>query len=291
VAEQAKKSKYYYHGAANKKAKTRRGKANKQRLRLVHDSGSFLERYVLKNLTTDQWSPEQIAGKLDERFQIKISHRTIYDYVYNSSDKKKLVKYLRHHGNKYRKKHGSIQRMKNNRNSLPSIHNRDPVIEARTRLNDYEGDTVVGLDKKDRLLTYVDRTSGECLIGLVLSFDAVKITNKTLRLMKANEAEMDTITYDRGMEFADYEVLQNHSNTRVYFADAYSSWQRGSNENTNGLIRQYFPKRSDFKKLTQEQVTNVQNKLNNRPRKRYNYRTPIEQRAYLLKLQKVALRD
>ena len=291
VAEQAKKSKYYYHGAANKKAKTRRGKANKQRLRLVHDSGSFLERYVLKNLTTDQWSPEQIAGKLDERFQIKISHRTIYDYVYNSSDKKKLVKYLRHHGNKYRKKHGSIQRMKNNRNSLPSIHNRDPVIEARTRLNDYEGDTVVGLDKKDRLLTYVDRTSGECLIGLVLSFDAVKITNKTLGLMKANEAEMDTITYDRGMEFADYEVLQNHSNTRVYFADAYSSWQRGSNENTNGLIRQYFPKRSDFKKLTQEQVTNVQNKLNNRPRKRYNYRTPIEQRAYLLKLQKVALRD
>lgn len=283
VAAQTKVNKYYYAGAASTRTKARRSTANKQRLRLVHGSESFMEQYILANLTTDQWSPEQMAGKLDEIFHIRISHRTIYDYIYNSSDKKQLVKHLRHHGNKYRKKHGSIQRMRNNRNNLPSIHDREPVIETRTRLNDYEGDTVVGLDKKDRLLTYVDRTSGECLIGLVLGFNATKITNKTLELMKANEAEKTTITYDRGIEFADYEALQSRTEISVYFADAYSSWQRGSNENTNGLIRQYFPKRSDFKKITQKQVSEVQNKLNNRPRKRYNYRTPIEQRAYLLK--------
>lgn len=290
VTTQVQMNKYYYHGAANKQAKTRRKNANKQRLKLVHDSGSFLERYVLDNLITDQWSPEQIAGDLAEDYDIRISPQTIYDYIYNSSDKKQLVKHLRHHGNKYRKKHGSVQRISNNRGNLPSIHDRDPVIETRTRLNDYEGDTIVGLDKKDRLLTYVDRTSGECLIGLVLGFDAVKISNKTLGLMEANQSAM-TITYDRGIEFANYEALQNHSEISVYFADAYSSWQRGSNENTNGLIRQYFPKRSDFKSLTQKQVTEVQNKLNNRPRKRYNYRTPIEQRVYLLKQQKDALRD
>lgn len=283
VAKLITNNKYYYAGVANKKTKTRHKNANKQRLRLVHDSGSFLEQYILENLTTDQWSPEQIAGKLDERFAIKISHRTIYDYIYNSGDKKKLVKHLRHHGNRYRRKHGTIARVKNNKNNLPSIHTRDPIIETRTRLDDYEGDTVVGLDKKHRLLTYADRTSGECLIGLVLGFNAIKITSKTLRLMRTNSAEMSTITYDRGIEFADYEALQNHTKISVYFTDAYSSYQRGTNENLNGLIRQYFPKRFDFKQLTQKQVTEVQNKLNNRPRKRYNYRTPIEQRAYLLK--------
>lgn len=276
-------NKYYYARVANKKTRARHRNANEQRLRLVHGSGSFLERYVLDRLMTDQWSPEQIAGKLNECFGIKISHRTVYDYIYTSEDKKQLVRHLRHHGNRYRRKHGTIARVKNSQNNMPSIHIRDPIIETRTRLNDYEGDTVVGLDKKDRLLTYADRTSGECLIGLVLGFNAVKITSKTIRLMKTNSAEMGTITYDRGTEFADYEALQNHTKVSVYFADAYSSYQRGTNENLNGLIRQYFPKRFDFKQLTQKQVTEVQDKLNNRPRKRYNYRTPIEQRAYLLK--------
>ena len=152
-------------------------------------------------------------------------------------------------------------------------------------------DTVVGLDTKDRLLTYVDRTSGECLIGLVLGYSAARIAKKTVQLTKTNQAMLGTITYDRGTEFADYGSIQRQTNAAVYFADAYSSWQRGSNENLNGLVRQYYPKRSDFKHLTQKQVNKVQTKLNNRPRKRYNYRTPVEQRAYLLNLQIVALRD
>jgi len=291
VALRSAKNKYYYAGLANKRTKARHKKANQKRLKLVHGSGSFLEQYVLKQLQHEQWSPDQIAGKLGKDYSIQISPQTIYEYIYNSGDKKQLVKHLRHHGNRYRRKHGTIKRVKNQKNLLPSIHSRDPVIESRTRLDDYEGDTVVGLDKKDRLLTYVDRSSGECLIGLVLGFNANKIAVKTKRLLDTNEAEAGTITYDRGIEFAEYEAIARQTNTAVYFADAYSSYQRGSNENLNGLIRQYYPKRSDFKHLTQKQVNKVQTKLNNRPRKRYNYRTPVEQRAYLVNLQNVALRD
>jgi IS30 family transposase len=290
LAVAAKANKYYYAGAAGKKAKTRRKTANQLRVRLVHGSASFLEQYVLDNLTYDQWSPEQIAGRLTEYLDERISPQTIYSYIYTSPEKKQLVKHLRQGGNKYRRKHGTIARVRNNRNNMSSIHDRDPVVETRTRLNDYEGDTVVGLDTKDRLLTYVDRTSGECLIGLVLGFNAVKIANKTSRLAKTSGSVMGTITYDRGIEFAEYEAIAKQTNSNIYFADAYSSWQRGTNENLNGLLRQYFPKRSDFKDLTQKQVTEVQDKLNNRPRKRYNYRTPIEQRAYLKSSARVALR-
>ena len=291
VAKQVSKQKYYYAGLAGKRTKKRRTLANRRRLRLVHGSGSFLETYVLDKLQLEQWSPEQMAGRLLEYYAIRISSQTIYGYIYNSGDKKKLVKHLRHHGNRYRRKHGTIKRVNNHKNDLPSIHAREPVIETRTRLDDYEGDTVVGLDKKDRLLTYADRTSGECLIGLVLNFNARKIATETVRLTRNNAVKMGAITYDRGTEFAEYESIQKQTDCKVYFADAYSSYQRVSNENLNGLVRQYYPKRYDFKNLTQQQVTVVQDKLNNRPRKRYNYRTPVEQRAYLINLQNVALRD
>lgn len=235
LVRQITKHKYYYAGLSGKRAKKQRKLANQQRIRLVHGSGSFLEKYVRDTLQLEQWSPEQMAGRLLEHHAIHISPQTIYDYIYNSGDKKKLVKHLRHKGGRYRRKHGTVKRVKNNKNSLPSIHNREPVIETRTRLDDYEGDTVVGLDKKDRLLTYVDRTSGECLIGLVLGFSATKITRKTLRLAVVNQATLGTITYDRGTEFADYQSIQRQTDAKVYFADAYSSYQRGSNENLNGL--------------------------------------------------------
>lgn len=211
LAEQTKSNKYYYASTTGKKTKARHKIANQKRRKLVHGSDSFLEKYVLENLSTDQWSPEQMSGRLNVHFGTGISPQTIYSYIYNSADKKKLLKHLRHHGNRYRRKHGTIARVKNNRNSVPSIHDRDPVIEARTRLNDYEGDTVVGLDTKDRLLTYVDRTSGECLVGLVLGFNASKIAAKTIRLLETTTSRTSTITYDRGTEFAEYEAIQRQT--------------------------------------------------------------------------------
>lgn len=116
----------------------------------------------------------------------------------------------------------------------------------------------------------------------------------TVRNIKYSPSQIRTITYDRGNEFADYEQLEKQANIKVYFADAYHSWERGSSENLNGLVRQYFPKRSDFKTITPRQIKLVEQKLNKRPRKRYNYKTPIQQRQYLNaknNLTAVAIRD
>jgi transposase, IS30 family len=291
LAAQVTESKYYYAGLANKRALKRRKAANGLRARIVHGGGSFEETYVLDRLTTEQWSPEQITGRLKKDHSIDLSPQTVYEYIYHSPDKKKLVIHLRHHGNRYRRKRGTAARSATRKQAVPSIHDRDPIIETRTRLGDKEGDTIVGSDPKDRLLTHVDRTSGECGIGLVLRFDARKVAAETNRQLTTSPTTTHTITYDRGIEFADYLSVQAQTGVRVYFADAYSSYQRGSNENLNGLIRQYFPKRSDFKLITAEDVAKVQTKLNSRPRKRYDYRTPIEQREYLVNLQIVAVRD
>lgn len=290
LARTKKVNEFYVASSANRRAKKRKAAANGLRQRIVHNSGSFLEQYILDKLINEQWSPEQIAGRLLKDCAIKISPDTIYGYVYNSGDKKKLVKHLRHHGNKYRRKHGTAARIKNHKSALPSIHTRDAIVESRTRFGDLEGDTVVGLDKKDRLLTHVDRSSGECYINLVLNYDSKKIAQKTIAFTNNSSSALHTITYDRGTEFADYEAIQQATNATIYFADAYSSHQRGTNENLNGLIRQYYPKRYDFKKITDSELHAVQQKLNNRPRKRYNYRTPIEQKEYLSNFANVALR-
>lgn len=287
-------NRYYVVREANKRAVSRRIVANQERTRLVYGSHSWLETYVRRCLTKDQWSPEQISGDLRINHNTIIYPQTIYDYIYLCPDKQRLVKHLRHGGNPYRHKRGTNARIKARQAALPSIHQRPAIVAKRTRLGDLEGDTIVGLDKTDRIATHVDRASGECNLGLVLGYDANKIADLTTQAIKHSPVPTHTITYDRGNEFAEYERLEKQTKANVYFADAYHSWERGTNENLNGLVRQYFPKRSDFKAITSGQVKLVERKLNNRPRKRYNYRTPIQQRQYLLakaKLANVALRD
>lgn len=281
VSEVKQRNRYYVGNEANKQAIARRTGANRQRIRLVYGSHSWLEVYVRRQLTKEQWSPEQIAGDLRVNHNVIIYPQTIYDYIYLCPDKKRLVEHLRHGGNPYRRKRGTNARIKARQAALPSIHQRPAIVSKRTRLGDLEGDTIVGLDKKDRILTHVDRASGECNLGLVLSYDAGKIAAMTTRTVKRSPIPTRTITYDRGNEFAEYERLTEQTNTQVYFANAYHSWERGSSENLNGLVRQYFPKRSDFKSVTPRQLELVERKLNKRPRKRYNYRTPIQQRRYL----------
>ena len=282
LLEAKQHNRFYTSREANKRAVSRRRLANGKRTRLVHGSDSWLETYVRSHLVHDQWSPEQIAGELRANHAIVIYPQTIYDYIYLCPDKKRLFKYLRHGGNPYRHKRGTNARIKARGANLPSIHKRPAIVLKRTRLGDLEGDTIVGLDHKDRIATHVDRASGECRLGLALGYDACKLTNIAERVVRLSPIPTHTITYDRGNEFSDFERLANHTKANIYFADAYSSWQRGSNENLNGLVRQYFPKRSDFKKITPIRLAIVERKLNNRPRKRYNYRTPIQQRQYLL---------
>jgi IS30 family transposase len=285
-------NKFYVSQEATKKARARRLVANQKRTRLVYGSRSWLETYVRRALTKDQWSPEQTAAKLRKSHGVVIYPQTIYDYIYLCPDKKNLVKHLRHGGNPYRHRHGTNARLKARTAHLPSIHDRPKVVESRRRLGDFEGDTIVGLDQKDRILTHVDRASGECKLGLALNYSAVQVTDLTKHRLRRSAAH--TITYDRGNEFSDYKRLEKLTKVRVYFADAYHSWERGSSENLNGLVRQYFPKRTDFKSISKRRLAIVERKLNNRPRKRYHWRTPIEQRQYLLKskrLASVAIRD
>lgn len=294
VSEVKQRNRYYVGSEANKQAVARRTSANQQQTRLTYGSRSWLETYVRRQLTKEQWSPEQIAGDLRVNHNVVIYPQTIYDYIYLCPDKKRLVKHLRHGGNPYRHKRGTNARIKARQATLPSIHKRPAIVAKRTRLGDLEGDTIVGLDQKDRIATHVDRSSGECNLGLILGYDASKIATLTSRTIKCSPVVTHTITYDRGNEFAEYERLASQTKASIYFADAYASWQRGSNENLNGLARQYFPKRRDFKTITPRQVKIVERKLNTRPRKRYNYRTPIQQRQYLQakdKLADVAIRD
>lgn len=281
VARVKRQNQYYVAATAHKQARARRAAANRSRMKLVHGSGGWLEKYLLEQLTHKQWSPEQIAGELRRNHSVTIWPQVIYDYIYTSPEKKALLRHLRRGGNPYRHRHGTNARSKARRAKLPSIHDRGLVVEQRARLGDWEGDTVVGLDHKDRILTHVERASGEGRLGLVLGYDAHKIAEHTVRTLAKSPVSVRTITYDRGSEFADWELVQRATGSRVYFADAYSSWQRGTDENLNGLVRQYYPKRSDFKGITSRQLKRTERKLNTRPRKRYNYRTPIQQREFL----------
>jgi len=267
----------YNRKDAARKASLRRTNAN--RLRIAIPPGSLVESYILHKLVEEHWSPEQISGRLNLVYGISINKDTVYSYVYSNENKKELSKYLRHHGNKYRKKHGSIKRIKQNLSSKrQSIHERPSVADARGRAGDLEGDTIVGLDTKDRILTHNDRATGECRIRLVLGYDAEKIVLETRDSIDSFECKVKSITYDRGVEFSYSDKIDSTLEDGVYFADAYTSWQRGSNENLNGLIRDFIPKRSDLKPITKEYIAGIEQKLNNRPRKRYNWLTPLEQR-------------
>lgn len=168
VREVKKYNRYYLPNEANKRSLARRARANKDRTRLVYGSNSWLEKYVRHCLSKEQWSPEQIAGDLRINHDTVIYPQTIYDYIYLCPDKKQLVKNLRHFGNPYRHKRGTNARIKARQAKLPSIHTRPKIIEKRRRVGDLEGDTIVGLDHRDRILTHVDRSSGECRLNLSL---------------------------------------------------------------------------------------------------------------------------
>ncbi|QQS20265.1 IS30 family transposase [Candidatus Saccharibacteria bacterium] len=160
-------NRFYEPRSAQRAATTRRLNANQSRLRLAYQSGDWLEQYVRHRLLKNEWSPEQIAGGLRRNYGIVLHWQTIYDYIdlcSNKTDKKQLQKHLRRGGRPYRH-HGTNERIKARQKALPPIQSRDAVIEQRTRLGDFEGDTIVGLDTRDRIATHVDRTSGSVCSG------------------------------------------------------------------------------------------------------------------------------
>ena len=219
------------------------------------------------------WSPEQISGWLKADQGIYISHERIYQHIWTDKLKGgKLYKHLRH-SRKKRKQYGSRDKRGQIRNRI-SIDDRPVIVAEKARIGDWEIDTVIGKNHQGALVTIVDRVSKFTLIKKVASKHAEVVTEATITLLLPYLDKTLTITADNGKEFAGHEKIKAALDAEVYFAHPYSSWERGLNENTNGLIRQYFTKGSSFENITDKDVDEVMKKLNHRPGKTLNYKTP-----------------
>ena len=226
----------------------------------------------ITKLLKDHLSPEQIEGVLKDKGR-EISASTIYRYI----DKRAphLRMYLRSQKGKYRRKHGTKKReLERELKKKRRIDERPDIVNRRGRLGDFEGDTVLGKDKRVRIVTYVDRKSGYLIAFLLPRMNAELLTSLSIKAFKKiDKNKRKTITFDNGIEFSDWASLEEKSKMTIYFCYPYHSWERGTNENTNGLIRQYFPKGYDFNLITEEELRYVVKKLNDRPRKRLGFKT------------------
>jgi len=217
----------------------------------------------------EEWSPDQISKYAE------ISIETVYQRVY--ADKRAgglLWKNLR--CQKLRKKrYGKAERRGIIPNRL-SIEDRPAIVETRSRIGDWEADTVIGKNHRQAIVSIVERKSGFTLIRKVERKTAQAVSQAMIGLLKPHRKKVHTITSDNGKEFAGHEEIASKLKADFYFAHPYSSWERGTNENTNGLIRQYFPKNRDFTTITQQEIDMAMERLNSRPRKRLGYQTPSQ---------------
>ena len=265
---------------AQKKADDRRHLASSKPKKMNDELLAVIREKLLLD-----WSPEQISGWLC-RAGIQISHESIYLFVWD--DKRqggKLYTHLRHAGKKYNKRGSG----KAGRGCIPNrvdIDERPVAVERKERLGDWEGDTVIGANHKGAILTLVDRksklslfvnlegkTSKEVNNGISERFD--RLLEEYPRFDSLDQIAR-TITFDNGKEFSAHEAITEELGVKCYFAKPYHSWERGLNEHTNGLLRQYYPKKTDFTKLSDEKTQWIENRLNDRPRKVLNYMTPRE---------------
>ncbi|TAE21792.1 MAG: IS30 family transposase [Candidatus Kapaibacterium sp.] len=224
----------------------------------------------------EDFSPEQIVGRAEREGIAMVSHERIYEHVL--ADKRAggtLYTHLRHAPKKYRKRYGSTEK----RGQIPnkvSIEHRPPEVATRKEMGHWEIDTVIGKSHDGAIVTLVERTSRFTVIGKLIGKHAEPCAEKTIELLTPFSDKVKSITADNGTEFAKVEHIAGTLEALFFFAHPYHSWERGSNENTNGLIRQYLPKSMGFEFLTQEDCQKIMDKLNNRPRKVLGFRTPAE---------------
>jgi IS30 family transposase len=231
-----------------------------------------LLRFITQELKQHK-SPEQIAGVLTKRKR-PIAASTIYRYITTRAPH--LKQFLRSSKGKYRRKHGTnIRAQWREKAKKRRIDERPGIVNRRGRLGDFEGDTLMGRDKRVRIVSFVDRRSGYLIAFLLPKMNAKLLTSLALqRLRHIPKKKRHTLTLDNGIEFADWERLEKHSGLTVYFAYPYHAWERGTNENTNGLLRQYFPKTMDFNLITPQELAHVVRRLNHRERKRLGFVSP-----------------
>ena len=232
---------------------------------------------LIQEKLMNEWSPEQISGWLREDRSTLISHETIYKHVW--SDKRnggKLSKYIRRTGKKYQSRSKEKQAGRGFIKDRVSIDERPQVVDDKGRIGDWEIDLVIGKGHSGALVTIVERKTSFTVTKRVFDKSAQTVTAATIALLEPFKDAVLTITADNGKEFAYHKQLTQALGCDVFFADPYCSWQRGLNENTNGLLRQYWPKSTDFKKVSDLEVDDVLVKLNSRPRKKLTFKTPSE---------------
>ena len=226
-------------------------------------------------LLGQQWSPEQITGRLKLERQPTVSHERIYLYIY--ADKRRggtLHSHLRSQKKQRKRYSGYIRR-----GQIPnrvSIDERPTIVASKGRFGDWEADTIIGARHKGGILSVVERKSKLTRLRKLATKAAAEMKYACVALLAPLAARVHTITVDNGKEFCDHKHIAARLQARIYFAHPYASWERGLNENTNGLVRQYFPKRYEFTRFSDKDLQQVEDLLNNRPRKTLGYRTPNE---------------
>lgn len=259
---------FYRPSKAVERTSGRRSRSRRNR----HFSQADFE--PVKALLSQQWSPEQISGRMANGRSI--SHETIYRYIW--ADKEaggKLYQHLRCAAKKKRKRYGrydSRGRLAGKRH----ITERPKVIEPRQQVGHWEIDTVMGSNDLHCILTLVERKTGYTLIGKLNGRTQEAAAASTIQLIRDSGLPFKSITSDNGTEFHSYQKVEEATGVKYYFANPHHAWERGTNENTNGLIRQYLPKRRSMMFLTQARCEVISTKLNNRPRKRHGFKTPKE---------------
>ena len=229
----------------------------------------------VEQLLRQDWSPEQIAGRLKLEQQPTVSHECIYLYVY--AEKRRggtLHQHLRSQKQQRKRYSGYIRR-----GQIPnriSIEKRPKIVARKGRFGDWEADTIVGARHKGGLLSLVERKSKLIRLRKLATKSAAEMKDHSIALLAPLATRVHTITVDNGKEFCDHELIAAALQAHIYFAHPYASWERGLNENTNGLVRQYFPKKYHFASITDKDVQQVEDLLNDRPRKTLGYRTPNE---------------
>ncbi len=231
---------------------------------------------LIKEKLSLQWSPVQIAGRLKQQGKAVISHETIYKHIWKDKQNGGLLyKELRHQGKKYNKRskgtagRGCII-------SRVDIDQRPSIVEEKARLGDWELDTIIGAVGEDVIVSMVERASKLTRLIKANRKTAEHVSEALIKTLEPMKAFVLTLTADNGLEFAYHQKVSRRLEAGFYFAKPYHSWERGLNEHTNGLVRQYFPKKTNFSGVSIEEIKRIELLLNNRPRKVLGYETPIE---------------
>ena len=280
ISREVKRNKHHQSGeyspSGAQKGYEFRFSFSKKRLKLKNQ---FIRDYVIEKLKLS-WSPEQISGRLKIEYpSYSISHESIYQFIYSKHSLRmfKLPKYLRR---KHRRRISYVRGRKCKKFLIPNrvpIEERPIQVNERLRIGDWEGDSIVSMKSTASLNTLVERKTGFTLISKLNRKTAEETKNVVIsRLISLPEALKKTLTLDNGVENTKHEGITQATRIKCYFANPYHSWERGTNENTNGLIREYFPKGTDFLTVSEKDINYVETLLNTRPRKRLGFKTPLE---------------